>query len=362
MEQPLRLNLGCGSDYRAGYIRLPHVDDIITRFSADPDTRNLFIYGDTRQSDIPGSPKSGHTLSSFSALARYCGFKVVKRAREDTNFVFELEKVPHPSRLKSLVFINQTLGRGGAESFNQGLLKWLAGQGVSVSAWTTNRSFATRLISAGVSTARIPLVVDLIGDWKGLIKGLFLLPFAFFYYGWLVYRSRFTDIILMTGFVEKILVAPWAVLFSLPVVWIEFAPLQTVFSKFFSLPRLLYRLVSWSPRYLISPSHHTVSSNIHLVGVSAARTEIIPCALNLTFSPPKHLNPNSRLVCCVSRLELGKGQDLLISAWPQVLKSVPDAKLRLVGEGSQFLNLKSQISISKRPSPSPAGSKAPSLK
>ncbi len=50
------------------------------------------------------------------------------------------------------------------------------------------------------------------------------------------------------------------------------------------------------------------------------------------------------LVCCVSRLESGKGQDLLIQAWPKVISLVPTAKLRIVGEGEQFSNLKSQVS------------------
>jgi glycosyltransferase involved in cell wall biosynthesis len=32
-------------------------------------------------------------------------------------------------------------------------------------------------------------------------------------------------------------------------------------------------------------------------------------------------------------LEKGKGQDLLIEAWPRVLERFPDAKLRIIGEG-----------------------------
>ncbi len=39
------------------------------------------------------------------------------------------------------------------------------------------------------------------------------------------------------------------------------------------------------------------------------------------------------VVTCISRLVRRKGQDLLIRAWPQVLASVPDAVLVLVGSG-----------------------------
>ena len=40
---------------------------------------------------------------------------------------------------------------------------------------------------------------------------------------------------------------------------------------------------------------------------------------------------------CVSRLEKGKGQDLLIEAWPRVLEKYPNAKLKIIGEGSMIL-------------------------
>lgn len=39
------------------------------------------------------------------------------------------------------------------------------------------------------------------------------------------------------------------------------------------------------------------------------------------------------LVVCIGRLSTQKGQDVLLSAWPEVLRSVPDARLALVGEG-----------------------------
>ncbi|HWD83330.1 MAG TPA: glycosyltransferase family 4 protein [Kribbella sp.] len=39
------------------------------------------------------------------------------------------------------------------------------------------------------------------------------------------------------------------------------------------------------------------------------------------------------VVACVSRLIRRKGQDTLIRAWPQVLRSVPEARLLLVGDG-----------------------------
>ena len=45
------------------------------------------------------------------------------------------------------------------------------------------------------------------------------------------------------------------------------------------------------------------------------------------------LPPDQPLAVCVGRLHRQKGQHLLLDAWPQVLRSVPRARLVLVGEG-----------------------------
>ena len=47
------------------------------------------------------------------------------------------------------------------------------------------------------------------------------------------------------------------------------------------------------------------------------------------------MEPGSRIVGIVARLEPEKGHPTLFEAWPQVLRDVPDAYLLVVGEGSQ---------------------------
>ena len=47
------------------------------------------------------------------------------------------------------------------------------------------------------------------------------------------------------------------------------------------------------------------------------------------------LEPGSRIVGVVARLEPEKGHQTLIEAWPHVLREVPDAYLLIVGEGSR---------------------------
>jgi phosphatidyl-myo-inositol dimannoside synthase len=49
------------------------------------------------------------------------------------------------------------------------------------------------------------------------------------------------------------------------------------------------------------------------------------------------------LVVCISRLVARKGQDVLIAAWPHVLRAVPDARLLLVGTGPSRRRIEADI-------------------
>ncbi|MEV0776653.1 glycosyltransferase [Streptomyces sp. NPDC050428] len=52
------------------------------------------------------------------------------------------------------------------------------------------------------------------------------------------------------------------------------------------------------------------------------------------------LPPDTPLVTCVGRLCRQKGQDILLRAWPLVLKDVPQARLVLVGDGPDARSLR----------------------
>ena len=83
------------------------------------------------------------------------------------------------------------------------------------------------------------------------------------------------------------------------------------------------------PDVVIVPSHKTQSQ-------LPLPSTVIPCAIEKPVNARPR--PEKNLAVCISRLEKGKGQDLLIKAWPEVLKKCPDARLKIIGEGS--LNLK----------------------
>ena len=84
------------------------------------------------------------------------------------------------------------------------------------------------------------------------------------------------------------------------------------------------------------------SAPIRLIynGVDLTRyDEQEPCC---TLPEEYGLEPGSQLVGVVARLEPEKGHPTLLEAWPQVLRSVPDSYLLIVGEGSRREALEAQ--------------------
>jgi glycosyltransferase involved in cell wall biosynthesis len=65
-----------------------------------------------------------------------------------------------------------------------------------------------------------------------------------------------------------------------------------------------------------------------------------PCC---TLRDDYGMEPGSQIVGVVARLEPEKGHPTLIEAWPLVLRSVPDAYLLIVGEGSRREELERQV-------------------
>jgi glycosyltransferase involved in cell wall biosynthesis len=65
------------------------------------------------------------------------------------------------------------------------------------------------------------------------------------------------------------------------------------------------------------------------------------CTLHEDYSIPAE----APIVGVVARLEAEKGHRTLIDAWPEVLTRVPDARLLIVGEGSERDSLEAQVDL-----------------
>lgn len=97
--------------------------------------------------------------------------------------------------------------------------------------------------------------------------------------------------------------------------------------KFFI--RLFWRKIHRSPHRVTAISSFLARRALNL-GVSKDKISIIPNGINLS-QIPKSVKKIQNRVVCVARLSWEKGIDYLLTAWPDVLNKVADAKLVLVG-------------------------------
>ncbi|MEW2299071.1 glycosyltransferase family 4 protein [Streptomyces sp. NPDC006655] len=102
---------------------------------------------------------------------------------------------------------------------------------------------------------------------------------------------------------------------------------------------LALRWERWGARWahrVVCVSEAERTTGVH-AGIRARYT-VVPNGIDTAHFTPGHPTPDERstgapLVVCVGRLCRQKGQDLLLRAWPEVLRRVPGARLALVGDG-----------------------------
>lgn len=242
--------------------------------------------------------------------------------------------------LKKLLLINQSLSVGGAETFLADLLGWFVQQGTQVHAVVVHPQVAELFTQAGISTTLSRNITDIVGNWKGLLKACWFVWPTLFEYRQFLRKHSDADGVLVSGFAEKILVSPLAALLKKKSIWIEFGPLGPLFTKFAGLPFLLYRSVKHLPEKIIVPTQHTKKHIIAEAQLQSKKIEIIPCGRAFLHEKQEAKKRAAAQILCISRLEPGKGQDLLIRALPTVLQKIPHAKLLIVGTGDFLPELK----------------------
>lgn len=248
--------------------------------------------------------------------------------------------------MKQLLFINQTLDVGGAEIFHADLLAAFQEKNLQVTAFVTTKKYVILLEKSGIKVSEIPIILDLVGDWKGLFKAFFLWPFAVMYYWNVVSKNKNADAVLLSSFTEKILVSPIAAIHHIPVFWIEFGPVEGILRRFFSFPKFLYNCVSSIPKKVVVPSLHTKKHLLLETRITESQLVRIPCGRSISeeqFKKYQSVTKVPNQVVCVSRLEKGKGQDLLIEAFAKVVTKIPEAKLLLTGNSSWKLELEKLV-------------------
>lgn len=320
-------------------VRVPHLQAIIDQFGNDQKVLIHFLYGDTSKTGEFGAHKFGYTQETLTENFKKLDFEVIQMKKETTNIVCEAKKINSPKINLKLLVIQQSPDIGGAEVFMVNLLEELKKHGVQSLVYSNSLEFLQLFEKVGIQGGHIPFILDIIGNWKGLVKSLALLPLATLWYGRLLWQLRTKiNLILMSGFSEKLLASFLAPIFGLPVIWIEYAPLKTVFRKNFYLPKILYRLLKGKPELVIVPSENTLKGIIVDTRISLAKMRLIPCGVK---TPQIKIKKNKKkIVGCLARLAREKGQEYLIRAAPLVLKKIPDVEFWITGRGPDEKRLK----------------------
>jgi len=321
-------------------IRTHSIYQIFEQFSSDPLVLIHFLYGDTQETDVFGSHKYAYTEQSLRHRLSIIGFDVVSFEKETTNFLVKAKKKEHKEEKLTIGIIMQSPDMGGAEMYMLSLIREFIGKKDRVLVASNKEKFLDKAKAIPVKTYEIPIILDIIGNCRGLVKSVLLLPYALYYYNNLLkeFKHKNVSVILMSNFTEKLLVTFLSIFHHTPVVWIEYGRLETVFGKHFYVPKIIYRLLKDTPKNIIVPSKNTFGSIITDARVSMAKLALIP--LGVPSGKKKKVKSemdqqfqNKFIIGNVSRLTAEKGQEYLIRAMSSVIPENPQVHLIIVGDG-----------------------------
>ncbi len=310
--------------------RVPNIDAIISQFETDPEVRNEFLYGTTKDTGEFGAHKVGFSKASFFELCLSANLVPTSFSTVDTNMEIVCTKQQTISKKMSLLFFIHTFGMGGAEQFMLDLCVALKNRGHHCTIATNHVPFLEMCKRNKVEVLPQNISIDVIGDWKGVVKSFALAPFAAVEYFRLIQKVKPT-VVIAVGFSDKFFASFFAWVQQLPLVWIEFGPLDAVFSKFLRLPKVLYFLVKWMPHKVVVPSQNSLNKLTTGARISLAKLERVACG---TTIPKTTVVPNAKKVLlCVSRFAKGKGQEVLLKAYALKKTQLAGYQLVFVGEG-----------------------------
>lgn len=321
-------------------IRTHNIFQIFDQFQFDPQVMIHFIYGNTKEDGIFGSHKYAYTEKALKRLLILIGFELISFERETTNFLVIAKKKKQKASNLHIGIIMQSPDLGGAETYMLTLIDQFLDKKNKVFVASNKEKFLDKAKEFSVKTYEIPMILDIIGNYRGLIKSISLLPQALYFYSSLLrkFEKEKVDVILMSNFSEKLFVTFLSNFYRIPVVWIEYGRLKTVLKRNFYLPKIVYRILKNIPYAIIVPSKNTMQSLITDARVSLAKIAIIPLGIPQpkikTRGKEKLFDiKNAFTIGSVSRLTKEKGQDYLIKAMPGILQKVPNARLLIIGDG-----------------------------
>jgi glycosyltransferase involved in cell wall biosynthesis len=256
--------------------------------------------------------------------------------------------------MKILVF-QQAPDLGGSEFYMTDLISQWVSSGNQVKVYTNLKEYKMLLKKNGALIENLPLILDIVGDKRGFIKSLLLLfPAVIWYLYKLRIEKESTDVILMSGYTEKLLVSALTRLIKIPVVWLEYPPVELILKRNLTIPKMLYRYLSTIPKTIVAISENTKRSLIEETGLRKEKIQLIyPGTKNISLAKEEKERQSGKrikrqlrikdgiIIGNISRIAKEKGQDRLLKVFKTIHNKYPKAHLVLVGRGPDSQRLKS---------------------
>lgn len=254
-------------------------------------------------------------------------------------------------------------GIGGAEFFILQLANSFKSIGYS-SLFATYKSskFSRILKDKIIKTYMTPFRMDIVGYWKGFIKFLILFIPSLFIYSKMLkhFRNNSGKVILLPGFTDKIILTPIAKCFGIKVIWIEYAYPYPILSRNFGIPKILYNAGSKLADEFIVPSKYLKDKMCATEIFKYRNIRVIPCGIKILpykkilFYKRKKNNikkilkiEGKKVIGMISRVEKGKGQDVLLKTIPLLKKQLNNFVFVFAGEGDykELIKLANKLRI-----------------
>lgn len=330
-------------------VRVPNIDQIMRQFSKDSVVRNLFLYGATHETGVFGAHKVGFTPESLTTLFVRFGFELISIESATTNWVGIFRRIKD-SKLTKVGWCIQSGSWGGAEVYLHELIGTIERKyHVAQTVYSNNAHLRSRLAEQSVQVRSLGAYADFVANWKAFVKSIVFFPYTILRYGFIAWNLRHKEVVVCATFSDKFFLTPWLAILGVPIVWNEFGPVQPLLKKWLRAPEFLYRTMVQFVDRVIVPSSHTKKSLSQQTHVSLAKLVKVACGRNAQIIDSEKNKSigldglRSKTIVCVSRFEVGKGQEVLVDAFAQVLRQEPQAKLILVGEGETVPSVQKQI-------------------
>jgi glycosyltransferase involved in cell wall biosynthesis len=252
-----------------------------------------------------------------------------------------------------ITIIEQAPDLGGSEYYMLNLVSEWVTSGHQVCLYSNHDNFRYLASNNGATTYNLPFILDITGNLRGFIKSLLIAPYACYWYKNLIRTLSSTDILLMSGYAEKILVSLLVSRNSFPIFWLEYPPVSHLLRRNKKVPNILYKIAVQKVNKVITISQKTSLDLIEQLHIDPKKVSCIYPGVKLPTKKEKqialrqaqkfkvtHNLLGKKIIGNISRLAPEKGQEKLIELIGALKNKDPAFVGILVGQGPDEARLK----------------------